>query len=786
MKRSSIKTFFLAGMAAMFCVATAWGAHGRLETTDRDAWINDLAAPLAEASAQDVARMSNLEMAQLTYDVAGIVIAQAKQRQILDAPPDKKTPTPEVQKRPAPTNIKTVAPALQKTAAPADQTITMPPDQNKVVPPVQRTTEPPVRKTVSLEGLDPALVKLVEEFRRELSAMGLDLNEWDERLVEIQLQTREMGVLQREYLKKTGTGVSGMMRGYFNMYRGFGAASVYPAMAYNAFGFTEVRLKSVPAPFVLFDARMRLTRSFGFTYEDPISPTYELRWIQLSALPEAGGFTAGDFYKSYTPLTLWNSEIPVYSLLEPASFKRTRKDVEDLVYMDQGPHWHLRGLQAYTNPVMPANPILKSLDLQAMAGQIGPGTPSSYGSYFAGGQGSLFFAQGEGFVTATGLLLWDDPDTTGFSYVPGFPPTQARDYQLASVKPGLEIPFTTDVKLSASAEYAGAAYEDNRNNPDLKFRDWALLVNAGLDAFMVKARFKFLDVGPFFYSPGAQISRYSPYVGTLRNYLSADLNRDEALKGYLNNFVFQGVSQPFFAFYDRLEENIFPYGDATPNRQGCRGTLSADLGEGGWLKPQASFTRAEEIQANDVMGPDGSPYSVEFNVLDHDSPLRTFTGMEGALTVDFAKGLDEKGKTYSLGLDYKRQETTWDMDLSPFEVNTFIAAVDFSVPVKAFSSVVISAAVEHTFSKGEEFVYKIGDYSTFTTYPFYMNSAALGAFDYTFLNLSKTTWAWGLMYPLSKTIRFKADWFITSFSWTDHPEYDRRDQVMRFTYEASF
>jgi hypothetical protein len=754
MIRSSIKIFLLTTFAAVFCASPAWAGHGRLETTERDAWINDQAAQLTTASARDVARMTNLQVAQLAYDAAGMVLAQAKQRQILDAPPDKKTPTPTV----------------QRTATPSRR----------------RATAPLVRKTVSLEGVNPALAKLVGEFRKELSAMGLDLNEWDERLLELQIKTRELGVLQREYLKKTGTGISGMMRGYFNMYRGFGTCAAYPAMAYNAFGFTEVRLKSVPAPFVLFDARMRLTRSFGHTYEDPISPAYELRWIQLSVLPEAAGFTAGDFYKSYTPLTLWNSEIPVYTLLEPSSFKRTRKDVEDLVYMDQGPDWHLRGLQAFSQPVMPSNPVLHSLKLQAMAGQIGEGTAGSYGSYFAAGQGSLLFAEGKAFVTGTGLLLWDDPDTTGLYYVPGFPPTLARDFQVGSVKPGVDIPFTQDVRLTASAEYAGAAYENDQKNPDLRFRDWALLVNAGLDAFVVKAKFKFLNVGPFFYSPGAQVSRYSTFVGTLRNYLSTNLTRDEALKGYLNNYVFQSVSQPAFAFYDRLEENIFPYGDATPNRQGCTGALSADLGEDGWLKPQVSFTRAEEIQANDVMGLTGEPFSVETQLSDNDSPLRTFTGVEGALTAEFAKVLGEKERIYCVELDFKRQETTWSMDLSPFEVDTLIAALDFSVPVKAFSSIVISAAIEHTISKGSEYVYQYGNPGTYAAYPFYLDTAALGTYFYVPLNLTKTTWAFGILYPLSKTIRFKADWFITDYQSADYPSYDRRDQVMRFTYEASF
>jgi hypothetical protein len=792
MKRRALNLLLLAVAATVLAVAPAWAKHGRLETTDRDAWINDQIAQLTTASAGDIERMTNLEAAQFTYEMAGTLLAQAKLRQILDAPPDKKTPTPEPQPTATPSSKKPDTPVSQPAAAqsdkepvmPVSEPIAVPSDNTPAAPKPQPTVAPAPRKTMSLEGADPALVKLVEEFRQELSAMGLDLDKWDDRISEMEVSNEEINTLQREYLKRTGTQVSGMLRGFFNIYRGFGNYSVYPAMGINSFGFTEVRLKSVPVPFILFDARMRLTRTFGRIYGDPITPNYELRWLQLSALPEAASFTAGDFYKSYTPLTLWNPEIPVYTLLEPTSFKRTRKDVEDLVYMDKGPDWHLRGFQASTAPKMPDNPVVDSFNLHAMAGQIGTGSNTSFGSYFAGGQGGFSFAQGKGYVTGTGLILWDDPSTTGLPYIPSLIPTLSQQYQIGSGKAGINIPFTSDVTFAASGEYAASFYQQDQKNPLTDFKDWALLADASLDVFMVKAKFKLMDIGPFYYSPGAQTARFSTYAGA--GYLGSNLNRDEALPGYLNNYVFQNVTQPTFAFYDRLDENIFPYGDCTPNRQGFTGGLSADLGDGGWLQPQVLYTWAEEIRSNDVVGPAGVVYAADGGVPIFDMPLRTFTGVEGAITLDFAKFLALKGKTYSMEMDYKHQETTWNMDLSPFTVNTAIAGVDFSVPIEAISSIVLSGALKITTAQGNEYVYYLGNPGTFAAYPYYLDGTALGTYIPLPLNLTRTTWSWGIMYPLSKAIRFKADWFITNYTWTDVPTYDRRDQIMRFTYEASF
>ena len=55
-------------------------------------------------------------------------------------------------------------------------------------------------------------------------------------------------------------------------------------------------------------------------------------------------------------------------MIEPTSYNRARKDIEELVYMDHGPDWHLRGLQASSDQSIAGSPM-SSFHLQAYGGR---------------------------------------------------------------------------------------------------------------------------------------------------------------------------------------------------------------------------------------------------------------------------------------------------------------------------------------------------------------------------------------------------------------------------------
>jgi hypothetical protein len=77
---------------------------------------------------------------------------------------------------------------------------------------------------------------------------------------------------------------------------------------------------------------------------------------------------------------------------------------------------------------------------------------------------------------------------------------------------------------------------------------------------------------------------------------------DDGLNGYLDNYVFQSVNRSTLAPYDRMAENILPYGDSTPDREGFVLGFSAEIGRNGWFKPQASCDLAMKELQPDFVG----------------------------------------------------------------------------------------------------------------------------------------------------------------------------------------
>lgn len=740
-----IAAFLLAGLTL-----PAYADHGRLVGTDRDAWINlelaDLVSSgLVPAPDKPITQMTNLEVAQLTDQAAQRFYAQA------ELPPPlpgggMSLPPPEL---PAPGT-----PALPGAAASA-------PEASK------------------------SLTDLVEEFRAELSAMGTDVDKLEQRIQDAQDRDDVFAALQQEYLKRTGTDVGGFSRGYFFNYRGFGNSPGYLPMDYNAAIFMEMDLRSIPVPFLLFDARIRTLRSIGMYYQDPVEPHFQLRWLELTNVNDALTLNAGDFFKSYTPLTLWNYEVPVYTFIEPTSFNRTRKDVEEWVYMDHGVDEHLRGFQAATTVSFGKDPFLSDLNFQAMAGPMG--TPSGFtaGSYFGGTQGSLSMLNDNLEVTGTGLLLWQDPSTANTPYIWYESNTWAHQYEIGSLTGRATLPFSDKANVTASVENAGSQYNDDSRDPQRVFNDWALLGNASLNIEGIHFTGKYLNIGPYFYSPGAQTNRYTPGTGSSL-YLANNMNGlDDGLPGYLNGTPFQAVLRPSFAPYDRLEENALPYGDSTPDREGVVLGFSGEIGDRGWLKPQFSYESLQEIQPDYVLRSDGTGLvAVDYGTTT--APTRSFTGFEGALTIDFAKAFGEPGRTYDIQFDYKNQATDLGLGAAPFTVNTLIAACDFNIPAHFLNTVVWSAAFEQAQATGSEFVLDQGNPATLGEYSFMLDTSTLGQYSYEPLNLTRQTFAFGLKLPLNDMANFRADYFLTLYNWTDFPSYTQYDEVWRFGYYVKF
>jgi hypothetical protein len=642
-----------------------------------------------------------------------------------------------------------------------------------------------------------SLKQLVSEFKSELMAMGVDTAQIESRIYALQHNNESLADLQKLYLQRTGTDVTGFSRGYFNEYRGFGNNAVYGPAVYNSAIFGEMDLKSVPVPSVLFDARIRLWRTIGFYNQDPIEKDggtlFDIRWLSLSNYNDYVNVTAGDFLIHYTPLTLWNYEVPVYNFIEPTSYYRNRKNVEELVSMNYGNDWRLRGFELFTYPKFEKGSFVSSFDAQAMGGPIDAQNPFQFGSYFAGGETAIrFLDDGLEFKT-TGLSLWDDNGTVNPTPVLYNP----KAYQIGSVSTKLVLSFAKDINIIGAAEGADSNYNDNlnviANAPTTQYpiyNDAALIGTGEINVGGLHLQAKYLDIGSNFYSPGAQTNRWTPVSNAPGYYHDDNYWEDEALIGYLNNFPFQGiqgVGQPYFAPYDRMTENILPYGDATPNRQGLIGSMTFEIGNHGWLKPQASCVfQMQEIQPNWVFNSLGQTVAVDSNT--NTAVARQFSGYETALTIDFAKAFDLTDHTCKIAVDYKNQTTNLGGDLNTFVVNSYIGAIDFNPPFPGFDTLVLSGAFEYVEAQGSEYALSgaYGNPPSLASYSFMGDSANVGSYTYEALNITKKSWAFGFMYPLSKTVQFHGDYFINEYDWADQPNYTRWEDIWRFTYEAHF
>ena len=761
MKSNSFKFLFL--ILVSLAGSPVWADHGSLLSTVRDNWIdmsvNDLVSEgIIAKPAKPLSELTNLEVAQLTAQAADIIVAQAD---LLPPPMTDNVTLPGVP-LPEPQPVLGNSPQAQ-------------------------TLSTGFPSSTATENVS----QLVKEFKKELQAAGKDLPQIEDRIYTLEHENDSLAKKQQEDLERTGTTGSGFSRGYFNEYRGFGTNAIYPPAEYDANIFMDMNLKSVPVPNVLFNATLRFTRTVGDYYVaggEPIidSQLINVRWISLSDFNEYFTLTAGDFFKHYTPLTLWNYDVPVYTLIEPTSFYRTRKDLEDFVYVDHEPDWRLRGFQISTQVAWPNDGVLSFLKFQAMGGPIKLATQYQFGDYYAGSQTSMsFFGDNLEFM-GTGLLIWDDPNSDSTPYQPNDNLTWAHQYQIGSLSSRLNIPFAGDINLGGTVEWAGSDYQDDINNPQKQYEDTAVMATGVLNISGFHLTAKYLNTGAYFYSPGAQTNKYTPGNGS-SIYLTSNLFLDDGLDGYLTDYPVQTSGQPSFAPYDRMEENMLPYGDATPNREGMVANISADIGDGGWLKPQFQFVpnvpglQMQEIQPNYVLNGSGTGVTaVDGNVIP-----RTFNDYEGALTVNFAKAFGLKGKTYQVSLDYKDQVTNLGGGLSPYLVDTFIASADFTVPVSGFDSVVLSAAYEEAFATGGEYTLTgQGSPNSLAAYQFYLGTP--GQYTYTPLNVTKITWAFGLMYPISKTIDIRCDYFYNYYTWVDVPSFDRVDEIVRFTYEAHF
>ena len=651
---------------------------------------------------------------------------------------------------------------------------------------VARATAAEVEKTQdasSKPGNDAA--DLVGEFKPEIAAMGVDLAKLEARLAAAHKRNASYKDQQEILRRKTGTQLSGDARAYFSDGRGFGPNALMGVTNPFDVFYIDLRLKSVPAPKVLFDAQVRFTRTIGFQYVDPISTNWSIRWLDLGWFGDDFKFHAGDFWRSYTPLTLWNTDVPVYTLVEPTVLKRARQNLEEFLYLDHGNDWRMRGLEASEDHAWDGA-VVKAVHAQAMGGTVRRAFTGIFDEDYGGSQAGFDLFGDKLEVRGTGLVLQSLRGTALAPYNPNDFSTTAKRQSVVSASAKLVLTLPAEVLATASGEWARAKYEEDLENPARSLSDWAVRGEGAFERKGLKLSWKYLNNGPDFLSPGAQTNRWTPKATV--GYQGSASNLDEGLIGYRNIDVFQQVARPTYAAYDRLDENLLPYGDATPNREALLLGFAGALGNDGWLQPQLSVAvKAKEFQPNDVMtGIGGTVLPVDSQTAT--ATARSFGRLEAAVTADLSKAWDKAPKNCVLTGDYKRM--TNDLGLGDaFKVDSWFAGADVGpLPyLKFLRGIVFSASYGQTKARGSEYALTgIANQPSLAGYATPYDTTSLGTYGYQALNLTRSTLAFGAQVKLGKNFLIHADWFSHKWSWVDQPKYDRRDQTWKLTNELSF
>jgi hypothetical protein len=364
---------------------------------------------------------------------------------------------------------------------------------------------------------------------------------------------------------------------------------------------------------------------------------------------KAPWFTAtfGDFDESYTPLTLWNRDNLDLRWM-PEMIAREDDTLKYESFLNNEPNWPFRGMRLGTEVAWPDSAALDHFNLSLMANMIrngfndlaSGGTPFGPGLFtdwlFAGkGQldtKRLFLGNNTNIkftLDGYGLLMWEPLVTQlpGSPYSSLNPATWAHQYEILSVKPSVDVYLGDGLIMGASWETASSLYEDDTQNSATNVTDWAVIVGPYLKFQHSQISFNYINIGPNFFSPMAQTRQDLMTTTTSFNPVG-QLPTQELFSAPLRSqFFLAGIPRAggIYSFYDRTTDNTFPYGLATPNREGAGLDLDIKTLDKDSLKVKGSVYFVQEISDNLVVDNSGTGLAAVDDPTAANPPTRNFT-----------------------------------------------------------------------------------------------------------------------------------------------------------------
>jgi hypothetical protein len=490
----------------------------------------------------------------------------------------------------------------------------------------------------------------------------------------------------------------GISQQYYGSYSGFTFTN--PSTR-NFFGYLDLEPTGAVSKELTFDGIIRLgtyalpdidtTASTSGTSADYLV----LRRISATFSPDFMTATVGDFYESYTPFTIWNRN-NLDLVYVPEAVGRWDDIQKYESFFNQEPDWPFRGLRIGTQIDWPNSRVLGSFKVSTFANIIdnafddatknvtyyGYGTAYQYTGWTLGAEAELkskkFYLGETSWQIALDdyLVVLEDqwgtqePVTTppqSGSYSATNPATWAHQYVINSYKPSLRVGLGGDVYFGVEGESAFSNFQDNVLNSATSTSDFALNIEPYLQMGDSKITVHYLNVGPYFYSPLAQTRQDN---NSLTPNYSPDTGYQPGVSGYVPGFgLFQSpiLSQFFlqnvpraggiFGYYDRTLDNTFPYGLATPNREGVGLEVDIETLKKKSLKIKGSAYLVQEITGNSVVNSTGTGFATLDPTSSGAIPVRNFTYINFGPSFDFGPniGLDTP---LEIGTNVRYEQTT--------------------------------------------------------------------------------------------------------------------------------
>jgi hypothetical protein len=510
--------------------------------------------------------------------------------------------------------------------------------------------------------------------------------------------------------------------------------------------------------------------------------------------------TLGDFDEAYTPLTLWNRD-NLDLRYKPEMIAREDDTLKYESFFNNEPDWPFRGARASTALLWPDSDLLDRFKISVMADMIANGFNDTTGQafylgpdnftdfifganselkskrWYLGGDTSIQLAMDAYAVILAEPLGTNQPNSI---YVQFNPDTWAHHYQIISLKPSVDMGLGDDASFGAVWEGASAVYQDDERDNNKVVSDYAIMAGPYLRLGHSKLTFNYLYVGPYYYSPLAQTRQDNLVPGSNTQGAVTPELFDAPLRSqfFLNAIPRAGG---IFGFYDRTQDNTFPYGLATPNRQGGGLDLDVKTLEKDALQILGSVYFVQEISDNLVVNAAGTAFTPLDGTAQAPTPQRSFAYVNLGPSLNLAPALG-LGQDLVVGSNVRFEQTN-------SAIGTLTSAwVLGGVQVGLFPWWEMAASYSDQEIKGTDSGFQG---TTLARYSYIFDNSDLGEYQVFNINGSNQSFRLSSVFNINRNSSLYLDYDLTGgdavpYVGATAPGTKLNNQYLEMTYEIQF